>query len=59
MGQFKDGRMNGKGTRYFADGNKYVGDWIDDRITGQGVFTWPNGDRYEKKYSQISFHNSL
>ena len=38
-GQFKDGKMNGKGTYYFADGNKYVGDWVDNNRTGHGVFT--------------------
>jgi hypothetical protein len=59
VGQFKDSKMNGKGTYYFVDGHKYVGDWIDDNRTGQGVFTWANGARYEKEYSQISFHNSL
>ncbi len=59
MGQFKDDKKNGKGTCYFADGDKYVGDWIDENRTGQGVFTWANGDRYEKEYSQMSFHNSL
>jgi hypothetical protein len=59
MGQFKDSKMNGKGTMYFANWNKYVGDWIDDNRTGQGVFTWANGDRYLKKYSEMSFDNSL
>ena len=47
-GQFKDGKKNGKGTYYYANGNKYMGDWVDENRTGQGVFTWPSGDRYER-----------
>ncbi len=56
MGQFKD-KMNGKGTYYYANGNKYTGDWVNDMRTGQGVFTWANGNRYEKDYSQMSSTN--
>ena len=59
MEQFRDGKKNGKGTIYYAKGKKYVGDWIDDKRTGQGVFTWPDGNRFEKKYSQMSSHGSL
>jgi hypothetical protein len=47
LGRFANGNFNGKGTKYFADGNKYVGDWIDDKMAGEGIFTWRNGDRYE------------
>ena len=47
-GQFKDDKKNGKGTCYFANGDKYVGDRVDDKQTGQGVFTWSDGDRYER-----------
>ena len=32
----------------YADGRKYVGDWVDDQRSGQGVQTWPTGERYEK-----------
>ena len=34
------------GTITFASGNKYVGEYRDDKRTGQGTFTWPNGDKY-------------
>jgi hypothetical protein len=50
LGQFKDGNFNGKGTYYFNDGNKYIGDWVDDHRTGQGVFTWASGGRYETSF---------
>ncbi len=50
MGQWKDDKMNGKGTYYWISGDKYTGDWVDGNRTGQGVFTWHNGNRYEGQY---------
>ena len=46
-GEMKNGKKDGRGTFYSANGQKYVGDWVDDKKTGQGVLTWPSGDRYE------------
>jgi hypothetical protein len=46
--------MHGTGTITFADGEKYTGDWIEGKRTGRGVFTWPDGDRYEIRCSKIS-----
>jgi hypothetical protein len=46
-GQYRNDKRNGKGTRYYTDGSKYTGDWIDDEKASQGVFIWSNGDRYE------------
>ncbi len=43
--------MHGTGTYNFANGNNYTGDWIDGKQTGDGVFTWANGDRYEMNCS--------
>ncbi len=50
---------NGKGTCHYTDGSKYAGDWVNDQKVGQGVFTWPHGDRYEIRYSQMSYYNLL
>ena len=33
--------------------------WIDDQKAGQGVFTWANGDQYEREYLKMSVPNSL
>ena len=31
------------GTRTYADGGKYVGEWKDDKWNGQGTFTYADG----------------
>lgn len=35
------------GTFYHADGTKHIGQWANDKYNGQGIFTLPNGNRYE------------
>ena len=34
------------GTYTYASGDKYVGEWRDDRKNGQGTYTYANGDKY-------------
>ena len=34
------------GTYTFANGEKYVGEYKDDKRNGQGTYTWPNGEVY-------------
>ena len=34
------------GTYTSANGNKYVGEWKDDKFHGQGTETWPDGTKY-------------
>jgi len=34
------------GTYTYADGEKYVGEWQDNKSNGQGTFTWPDGRKY-------------
>ena len=33
-----------------ADGNKYEGEWQDDKPNGHGTFIWADGDKYEGEY---------
>ena len=42
------------GTFTWANGDKYVGEWKDNKKTGQGTFTTPDGDKYvgEWKYDK-------
>ena len=37
---------NGHGTMTFANGDKYVGEFKDQKFNGQGVYTFANGDKY-------------
>jgi len=48
---------NGRGRLIHADGDVYVGDWVDDKATGQGIYThycigakyngqWLNGKKH-------------
>jgi hypothetical protein len=59
QGQFKDDKMNGKGTYYYFSGNKYVGDMVNGDKIGQGIFYWATGARYEMRYSQITCHHTF
>ena len=34
------------GMYVWDDGNKYVGEWKDDKRDGQGTYTYANGDKY-------------
>ena len=47
MGQFEHNARQGKGKIDYANGEKYIGDWITDIRTGKGVYICANGDRYE------------
>jgi hypothetical protein len=58
-GQYMNDKRNGKGTYCYCNGNKYTGDWVDGNMTGQAVFTWFDGDRYEMSYIQMSSHRLL
>ena len=46
LGEYRNGKMHGKGTYTFKDGRKYVGRWKNDVKFGRGTFTWPDGDKY-------------
>lgn len=37
---------NCQGVFIWSNGEKYVGEFRDDKRNGQGVFTWPNGEKY-------------
>ena len=34
------------GTYTLADGEKYVGEWRDDKLNGQGTYSWTDGEKY-------------
>ena len=48
IGQLNEaGEPNGKGTYYWASGDRYEGDFVNGNRTGKGIYYWPNGNRYE------------
>ena len=34
---------DGQGTMTYGNGDKYVGEWINDKKHGQGTYTYSNG----------------
>jgi hypothetical protein len=54
LGQFKDNGIHGKGEMTFDNGDKYTGDWVEGKRTGQGVYIFGDGDRYEIRCSKIT-----
>jgi hypothetical protein len=39
--------IHGCRTRIFANGNKYEGEWKDNKMYGRGTYIWANGDKYK------------
>ena len=51
-GEFRDGKMHGKGISTTADGIRYEGVFFDGKPNGNGVltFTYPDGSRIEADF---------
>lgn len=47
MGEFKDEKRHGKGCLYYASGNSYNGDWVNNKREGKGVYQSKDGELYE------------
>jgi hypothetical protein len=46
VGEFKDGKEDGRGILTYPDGSRYVGEFKDDMKNGQGIYTAPNGAEF-------------
>ena len=44
------------GTYTWPDGQKYVGEYKDDKKHGQGTYTWPDGVKYVGEYKDDKKH---
>ncbi|CAI8597061.1 unnamed protein product [Vicia faba] len=52
-GGFKNSFFHGKGESTGSnDVIIYEGDWVNGKITGKGLLTWPSGTNYEAKFSR-------
>ena len=54
LGEKKDGKRDGQGTRTWSDGDKYVGKWKDGKRHGRGTMIWNNRDKYEGELKVVS-----
>ena len=43
-GEYKYGKMHGKGVFSFASGKKYVGEYKNGKKHGQGTYTFADGE---------------
>ncbi len=41
-----DSSRNGKGTKFWANGDSYYGDWVANERIGFGTYIWANGSTY-------------
>ena len=50
-GQWRNGKRDGFGTHYYANGQKmYVGEYVIGKRCGSGIYYFPNGERYEGRF---------
>jgi hypothetical protein len=53
-GEMKDGKKHGRGKMNFSNGDSYTGMWVNDVKTGQGVYNFASGSRYQWRCSYIT-----
>ena len=49
-GDFKDGCRQGKGVILYKNGDKYDGEWANDKYNGKGIYYFHDGSTYEGGY---------
>lgn len=50
------GERHGQGTYTWESGNKYVGEWVNDKGTGKGTYYSTEGWTYEGEFRDLKFH---
>lgn len=45
-GNFSQGKINGKGTKWFSNGDTYEGDFVDGIEHGSGILTFADGSKF-------------
>jgi hypothetical protein len=59
-GEFRDGRKHGKGVKTWPNGDRYDGEFFEDRLEGFGAYSFGRGpwagERYEGDYANDRRH---
>jgi hypothetical protein len=50
-GEWVDGKINGQGTLWYADGDQYQGEWRDGKMHGRGTYTYADGEEARRLVS--------
>ena len=56
VGEFKEGKIHGKGILYFSNGDEYNGNWVDHYRTGKGKMTFKKGGQYIGQFKKNKFN---
>ena len=56
VGSMLGGKRHGFGTRTWAGGDRYEGEWREGRRHGSGTYTWASGGRYEGGWRDGTWH---
>lgn len=56
VGDFKNGKLHGKGMLTYPDGSKYIGNWVEQIRQGIGRFYATDGSEYFGHFHDNKFH---
>ena len=56
VGQFRAGKLHGKGILYAENGDKYLGDWVKNKRQGRGKLIFSSGEHYIGDFHNNNFH---
>lgn len=59
VGHFKNGNMDGFFTCYYVDGRLYEGNYQNNLPHGKGKMTYPDNDKYNRKYYEGEFTSGV
>ncbi|GAX17667.1 amyotrophic lateral sclerosis 2 protein [Fistulifera solaris] len=58
VGEWRDDKMHGDGTRRYPNGDMYVGNFDEGKREGEGRFYFSNGDMYFGEWKNNQMHGS-
>lgn len=56
IGDWKDNKQHGFGTKVFGDKSIYVGEWKENMKQGQGTYTWEDKTKYVGDWKEDKYH---